>query len=85
MADSPDYHVDIDGIEADHHADGMTTSSPVRGRKWIGMHFECCGVYQRIYRNREGTYYRGNCPRCGTPIQIRVGPGGTDDRMFRAT
>ena len=82
MPDSPDYHVDISGLEGAGDAAG---SAPARGRKWIGIHFDCCGAYQRIYRNREGTAYHGNCPRCGKPVHVHVGPGGTDDRMFRAT
>ena len=82
MPDSPDYRLNISKLEDESDTTG---SSPARGRKWIGMYFECCSMYQRIYRNREGTAYHGNCPRCQKPIHIKVGPGGTNDRMFRAT
>ncbi|NLX14963.1 MAG: hypothetical protein GXY44_15115 [Phycisphaerales bacterium] len=53
-------------------------------RPWIGVQFECCDVYARVYRNQEATAYVGRCPRCLRKVQVRVGPGGTDTRMFRA-
>ena len=54
------------------------------GRPYVGMHFKCCNVYNRIYINRELTAYAGLCPRCGAPVEVRIGPGGTDDRFFTA-
>ena len=54
-------------------------------RKYIGVLFECCKAYQRIYINREGTAYVGRCPKCFRNLRIEVGPGGTDARIFRAS
>jgi hypothetical protein len=53
-------------------------------RRYIGVHFECCGVYARIYRRPDQREYRGRCPRCLREVWVRVGPGGTNARIFRA-
>jgi len=53
-------------------------------RRWLGIHFECCGAYARIYRNKEGSAYVGNCPRCGVRVEVPIGPHGTNNRFFRA-
>jgi len=55
-----------------------------RGRQYIGVRFECCGVYQRVYLNRAGTAYVGWCPKCARRAEVRVDPAGTRDRFFRA-
>jgi len=53
-------------------------------RKWVGIFFECCNVYSRVYKNKEGTAYEGYCPKCMGKVKIRIGPDGTDSRFFRA-
>ncbi len=53
-------------------------------RKYIGVMFECCKVYQRIYVHRDGTKYEGRCPKCFRILTVSIGSEGTDARMFRA-
>lgn len=54
------------------------------GRKWKSVWFRCCHVYGRMYRNQTSTAYIGHCPRCGARVSARIGPGGTNRRMFEA-
>lgn len=61
--------------------DACDASGP---RPYIGVLFDCCGVYVRIYRRPEESTYRGRCPRCLRTATARIGPGGTSDRIFRA-
>ncbi len=53
-------------------------------RKYLGIQFDCCGVYARIYQNKEGTAYIGRCPKCLRTVRIKIGEGGTTNRFFRA-
>ncbi|HOI54699.1 MAG TPA: hypothetical protein PLP01_05585 [Phycisphaerae bacterium] len=65
---------------------GQGATPPDRGqeRPWISVHFECCNVYARVYRNAAGTAYVGWCPKCAAKVTVRVAPGGTTTRFFRA-
>ena len=53
-----------------------------RGRSFLGIQFDCCGVYARIYRSATVAAYAGACPRCGRPVEIPIGQGGTGSRFF---
>ena len=53
-------------------------------RPFLGVHFNCCQIYGRIYRNSDSTAYAGHCPRCSRPVRVRIGPGGSDNRFYTA-
>lgn len=53
-------------------------------KKFLGVHFECCNVYRRIYINKERNAYVGNCPKCFRQVKATIGEGGTDTRFFKA-
>jgi len=53
-------------------------------RKYLGIKFNCCNVYNRVYINKDGTAYTGFCPKCFRKVNIKVGEGGTDNRFFNA-
>ena len=55
-----------------------------KSRRFVGIHFACCDVYTRVYVNQTETAYEGRCPRCARPVRLRIGPGGTDARLFTA-
>ena len=70
-------------VEEENGANEIGRGS-IRDRPWVGIHFDCCFVYTRIYRNASGTAYAGRCPRCMRNVSLRIGPGGTDARFFVA-
>ncbi|MEM1355370.1 MAG: hypothetical protein AAGH88_10855 [Planctomycetota bacterium] len=82
----PDYIVEIDGLRnvGGQGTGSVSSSGEEKTRPWIAVTWQCCSVYSRIYRNRAGTAYEGQCPKCGKPVKARVGPGGTDSRFFQA-
>jgi hypothetical protein len=56
--------------------------SPEQRKKFLGVKFHCCGVYDRIYVNGDNTAYVGRCPKCLKPVVLKIGEGGTDSRFF---
>jgi len=55
-------------------------------KKFIGVWFECCHTYGRLYKNKEGTLYRGRCPKCLRPVNVPINAESekaTNRRFFR--
>jgi hypothetical protein len=59
-------------------------SPPKEPRKFIGVKFNCCGIYVRVYINKEGTGYEGRCPKCFRPVKFKIGGEGVSHRFFDA-
>ena len=57
-------------------------SNKMVGRPFLRIMFDCCHVYQRIYRDRAGRFYEGRCPRCLRSVRFKVGPNGISARAF---
>ena len=55
-----------------------------RENKFIGILFECCNIYRRIYINGEKNAYEGKCPKCNREIKVKIGTEGTESRFFSA-
>ena len=57
-------------------------------KKFLGVYFECCHVYGRLYQNKDATHYVGRCPRCMSPLKVPIGdgdnPNATNQRFFKA-
>jgi hypothetical protein len=64
----------------------MNTSEKQSGQKrpFIGIHFQCCRVYSRIYLNAAGTAFVGWCPKCAKKAEIFVSTTGSSSRFFTA-
>jgi hypothetical protein len=77
MADPRDYKLDLSSLSKPEESKDEKS-----GRPFLSVQFACCGVYQRIYKNAEGTAYVGHCPKCAKPVRFAVGPGGTTARQF---
>jgi hypothetical protein len=54
-------------------------------RPYVGILFECCGIYVRVYRGLDEARYEARCPKCLRTASLRVARGGTDARFFRAS
>ena len=73
------HQYSVNGVENGERA------VPLRDRPWLSVHWRCCHVYSRVYRNAEGTAYKGACPSCGQRVRATVGPGGLSSRFFTAS
>jgi len=54
-------------------------------KPFIGIHFKCCGIYCRIYKNKNQDAYEGACPKCRRRVKLPIGAGGTANRFFEAS
>ena len=78
-------HLDITDLDDDRIRRGADSASGGAGRLWVGIFYECCDAYARVYRRRDEMHYEGRCPECGASVTIRVGPNGIRARILIAT
>lgn len=62
----------------------MSDNEKSQPKAFLGIMFNCCNVYGRIYKNKSGTAYVGRCPKCMRSVKVPVGEGGTSRRFFSA-
>jgi hypothetical protein len=53
-------------------------------KQFLGIHFKCCNIYSRIYKNKRGTAYEGLCLGCKRVVFVPIGKEGTNSRFFIA-
>jgi hypothetical protein len=82
MDEERDYILELGGKRIEENT--AEDSSAAQGRPYISVLFECCDVYNRVYKNREGTAYVGWCPKCVRKVTVKVGSEGVNCRFFRA-
>ena len=85
MGAPPRDIVDIDGFREDPPDDprhSKERNQSEGARKFLSVHFNCCNTYGRLYPDAARTRYHGRCPKCGAGVQARIGPGGTNRRIF---
>ena len=58
------------------------SNSPGKRKHFVGIFWECCRVYSRIYLNKNKTAYVGWCPRCTKRVQMNISPTGSKGRFF---
>jgi hypothetical protein len=83
MRDDRDYKVDLSAAAQQNVSSPQQSPAAATSRPFISVHFACCNIYMRIYRDADGKAYQGRCPRCAVPVNFPVGAGGTNARFFR--
>ncbi|HEX8341720.1 MAG TPA: hypothetical protein VF624_12495 [Tepidisphaeraceae bacterium] len=75
ISDPRDYKIEINGVRP-------AKAQAAVVRPYLSVLFNCCRVYQRVYKQKDADSYNARCPKCGRTIQFLVGDGGTSDRSF---
>ena len=88
MADPQDI-VDIDGLRrrapAPEASGGDAAQAAARSKPFLMIWFRCCAAYGRLNKTDDGLFYEGRCPKCLAHLEVPVGEGGTNRRMFEAS
>ncbi len=85
---SPASNADGDAfvpVGAEGAASGPGDGAASGSRPTIGVYFACANRYVRVTRNAAGDGYLARCPVCAKTMAVRVGRGGSSQRMFQVT
>jgi hypothetical protein len=82
-SDPRDYILELSSASVPAPATPPAKHSPSPS-SFLSIHFRCCNVYARIYKNAAGTAYSGHCPKCQCRAQIGISADGSSSRMFEA-
>ena len=52
-------------------------------RPFVGIIYDCCDTYGRLYLNRTSTAFEGHCPRCYRKVTVAAAENGSEDRFLR--
>ena len=52
-------------------------------KPFVGIIFNCCKAYGRIYLDRSATAFEGRCPRCLKRVVLQISEEGSTDRFLR--
>jgi len=76
--------LDVSSDPPSRNLEEQSPSEMKEPRKFIGVKFNCCSVYVRVYINKDGTGYEGRCPKCFRPVKFKIGGDGVSHRFFDA-
>lgn len=62
--------------------ENKATTIPRMFKRHVGVKFDCCHVYTRVYTNKEGTAYEGRCPKCLRTIRVKIHKDGVNCKFF---
>ena len=60
--------------------DSPTKDTP---RRFVGIMFDCCNIYGRLYLSKQRTAFEGRCPRCYRQVSVPASENGVDARFLR--
>jgi hypothetical protein len=83
-SDPRDYILELSSAAATPPPLETSTKPSAAASTFLSIHFRCCNVYSRIYKNAAGTAYAGHCPKCRRRAQIGISADGSNARMFEA-
>ena len=77
--------VDIDGLRTQRtQQTGDAAGGASASKPFLMIWFRCCATYGRLPKSPDGLSYVGRCPKCLAKLEVPVGEGGTNRRMFEA-